>query len=203
MGKVTHGHCRTPTYNCWANMIGRCTNQKRPDFKNYGGRGIKVCSRWETFANFLADMGERQDGMSLDRIDVNGDYCQENCRWVPLPEQNHNRRDTLWVVLAGEAMSATHAAKHLSIPYERIRWAVEKYGDNWIVYAASPTAGVIQSNNTSGHPGVSLHKASGRFHARIEHNGVRRSLGYYKTFEEAVAARVRAAAEIAKAGGGV
>ena len=196
MGVTTHGYCRTPTYNCWANMLGRCTNAQRPDYKNYGGRGISVCDRWHLFVNFLADMGEKQTGMSLDRIDVNGNYSPDNCHWVPLQNQNHNRRDTLWVVFAGEPMSAKQAANRLAIPYERIRWAVDRYGEDWIVYAASATAGVVQRNNTSGFPGVSYHKASGRFHARIESNGKRRSLGHFKTIDEAI--RVRAAAEMAK-----
>lgn len=198
MGAVSHGYSRTPTYNCWANMIGRCTNANRPDFKNYGGRGIAVCQRWKQFFYFLLDMGEKTHGQSLDRIDVDGDYAPENCRWVDALDQNHNRRDTLWVVLGGEAMSAKRAAQRLNKPYERVRWAVQRYGDEWLAYVGSATAGMRQSNNTTGHVGVTWHKASGRFHAYLHRNGVKHNLGYFDSLDDAVSARVRAAAEIGK-----
>lgn len=194
MGKVLHGYARTPTYNCWANMIARCENPNRPDFHNYGGRGIAVCERWKSFQNFLADMGEKAEGLSLDRIDVDKGYSADNCRWVPLLTQNNNRRDTLWVVINGEALSAKQASERLGVPYERVRWSVQRYGAEWLQYASSASSGVIQRNNKTGVTGVSLHKATGLYHARIERNGRRQSLGYFRTLEEASA--VRAAAQI-------
>jgi len=197
MSSVKHGHSRTSIYNCWANMHARCSNPKRPDFKNYGGRGIKVCDEWGLFERFLHDMGEMVDGMSLDRIDVEGNYTSSNCRWVPIKDQNHNRRDTVWVVLHGKQMSAKTAANRLSVPYERIRWAIARYGADWFAYATSSNAGKIQSNNSTGVRGVSFHKASGRYHARIQREGKITSLGYFYTIEEA--AITRAAAEIGKA----
>jgi hypothetical protein len=175
-------------------MHSRCSNQRRPDFKNYGARGIKVCDAWKTFERFLSDMGEMPDGMSLDRIDIEDNYDPSNCRWVSLNEQSHNRRDTVWVVLHGKSMSAKSAANKLAIPYERVRWAVARYGGDWFLYATSPNAGSIQSNNSTGVRGVSFHKASGRYHARIQRNGKVESLGYFGTVEEA--AIVRAAAAI-------
>ena len=74
-------------------MHTRCTNQNSPQFHNYGGRGIKVCDRWSSFNNFLADMGEAPPGLSLDRIDVNGDYAPGNCRWATGVQQGRNRRN--------------------------------------------------------------------------------------------------------------
>jgi hypothetical protein len=77
-------------------MIARCTNPEHENFKNYGGRGIKVCDEWRNnFSQFLADMGERPEGKTLDRKDVNGDYCAINCRWSTETEQKANTRAKL------------------------------------------------------------------------------------------------------------
>lgn len=76
-------------------MLSRTGNPKHARWADYGGRGIKVCARWRDFANFLADMGERPQGMTLDRIDNDGDYEPGNCKWAPPAEQAMNRRKTL------------------------------------------------------------------------------------------------------------
>ena len=73
-------------------MLERCTNPKKDNFADYGGRGIKVCDRWRRYKNFLADMGKRPPGMTLDRIDVNGNYEAGNCRWATASEQRRNQR---------------------------------------------------------------------------------------------------------------
>jgi hypothetical protein len=92
----THGHASngcSPTYHSWTAMKKRCRDPNNKDWKIYGGRGISYCERWERFDNFLADMGERPEGTSLDRFpDKNGNYEPGNCRWATDLEQARNRR---------------------------------------------------------------------------------------------------------------
>src|SRR5215475_12310158 len=88
----THGQSRTKVYDAWSGMIGRCSNRKLKAWKNYGGRGIKVCARWRKFENFLFDMGFPPDGLVLDRINNDGDYKPRNCRWATYSQSNKNRR---------------------------------------------------------------------------------------------------------------
>lgn len=83
---------RSPTYVSWQNMIARCRYPSVPSYANYGARGISVCSKWNRFDNFLQDMGERPDGMTLDRIDSDGDYEPGNCKWSTRSEQQRNHR---------------------------------------------------------------------------------------------------------------
>lgn len=90
---TTHGMRNTPEYKVWASMIARCYNPKEQSFEYYGERGIKVCDTWlNSFENFYNDMGGRPSSMSLDRIDVNGDYEKENCKWATVSEQAYNKR---------------------------------------------------------------------------------------------------------------
>ncbi|EOK5450695.1 hypothetical protein ACM6ST_006459, partial [Pseudomonas aeruginosa] len=85
----------------WSNMIDRCTNPSNKRYVDYQGRGITVCERWMTFANFLADMGERPDATSLDRIDNDAGYFKENCRWATALEQMNNTRRNTFVEYLG------------------------------------------------------------------------------------------------------
>lgn len=89
---ATHGKSHTPTWRAWASTRNRCENPNNQDFKYYGGRGIRVCERWQSFESFIADMGDRPPGHTLDRIDPNGHYEPGNCRWATRAQQSRNTR---------------------------------------------------------------------------------------------------------------
>lgn len=89
-----HGMTNTSTWITWAGMIARCDHAGNSNYKDYGRRGIAVCERWRSFENFLSDMGERPTGMSIDRVNTNGNYEPGNCRWTTSAEQNRNRRSS-------------------------------------------------------------------------------------------------------------
>lgn len=93
--RARHGRsheARGSAYASWRSMRDRCNAPNNPEYSNYGGRGIRICQRWDSFKAFVADMGERPPGTSIDRIDVNGNYEPGNCRWATSVQQNRNRR---------------------------------------------------------------------------------------------------------------
>lgn len=92
LNKPIHGKFGTPIYNIWAQMKARCINPKSPNWKRYGGRGIKVCKRWLNFIPFYEDMGDPPTNLQLDRKNNDGNYCKSNCRWATRSEQAINRR---------------------------------------------------------------------------------------------------------------
>ena len=99
----------------WAMTVQRCTNPHSRDFHYYGGRGIKVCDRWRKFENFLADMGVRPEGMTLDRIDVNGNYEPGNCRWATRAQQGANTRANTLITWRGETLCVSEWERSLGM----------------------------------------------------------------------------------------
>jgi len=87
-------------------MIQRCHNQTNHGYPYYGKRGIKVCKRWHKFENFLEDMGQKPKGLTLDRIDNDGNYEPHNCRWVSRHDQNRNMRNNIWIEYKGKRLLA-------------------------------------------------------------------------------------------------
>lgn len=100
---VHHGKTRTKIYRAWRNILTRCYYKNSNQFSNYGGRGITVCERWMKFENFYADMGDPpSDKHQIDRIDVDGNYCPENCRWLTQKEQLKNKTNTVHIIIDGQ-----------------------------------------------------------------------------------------------------
>ena len=133
--KTTHGHSSNPEFNRWVKMLARCLNPGSPEFPYYGGRGIAVCERWQGpdgFTNFFADMGPCPSGLTLDRIDNDGPYSPENCRWATATEQQNNKRSNRRVTFKGETHTVAEWAKKLDMKSGtlscrlRVGWSVEE-----------------------------------------------------------------------------
>lgn len=114
-----------PLYFVWAGMKNRCYNKRdKANYGWYGGRGIRICDRWlskDGFSNFVKDMGDRPKGYTLDRIDVNGGYCPENCRWASAKEQARNRRTNIRVCVDGKITTPLEISKQTGVCEETIR----------------------------------------------------------------------------------
>jgi len=111
-----HGMSRTRQYRTWVNIIKRCNNEHDTNYRYYGDRGITVCDKWLTFRGFWEDMQEGYDDtLSIERVDVEGNYEKENCRWATPYEQSINRRNTPFYVIDGERMCMPEISKKYSI----------------------------------------------------------------------------------------
>jgi len=124
--RATHRGKGTPTHNTWCAMKQRCNYPAHDQFASYGGRGIRVCDRWsESFEAFLADMGERPEGMTIERIDTNRHYEPGNCRWATEAEQSRNRRSTILIERNGQTKCVKDWCDELGLDvdavYGRIR----------------------------------------------------------------------------------
>ncbi|HQN00755.1 MAG TPA: hypothetical protein PLL36_06750 [Candidatus Hydrogenedentes bacterium] len=138
---TTHGHSRvgkvTLTYRTWAKIIERCLNPNSIGFSDYGGRGIKVCDRWLRFENFLDDMGERDRGKTIERIDNNGNYEKGNCRWATIREQANNKRNNRLLTFNGKTQTVSMWAEQVGLSYEVVLGRLNKRG--WSVEKALTT----------------------------------------------------------------
>lgn len=137
--RAIHGHNRkngkkSPTYNTWAKMNDRCNSPKCSEYKWYGGRGITVCDRWKSFVTFLADMGERPEGKTLDRKDCNGNYEPSNCRWITQKEQANNTRRNVLITFNDKTKTVAEWADLLGLKYDTLYYRLFRY--NWTVEKA-------------------------------------------------------------------
>ena len=123
--KTKHGHARkghlSSTYTVWQNMMYRCKPENADKYPHY--KNITVCKEWHQFDCFLRDMGERPEGLTIDRIDGSLGYFKENCRWVDMATQNRNRKDNVWVSVGNQVMCKADAKKLLGFGTKRM----EKY----------------------------------------------------------------------------
>lgn len=118
---VKHDMHDTPTYRTWRAMMVRCYNEASKNFQRYGARGIVVCPQWHTFEGFLADMGERPRGKTLDRWpNNNGNYEPGNCRWATPVEQANNMSTNRRIEYEGATYTGAELARHLGIPYDTL-----------------------------------------------------------------------------------
>ncbi len=120
-----------PVYHSWSGMKARVTNPNNMHYASYGGRGITICEKWMTFTGFLEDMGDKPKGTSLDRIDNNGNYCKENCRWSTPKEQSRNKRNNNLVEYNGKTQTVSSWAEELGISdssmHERLEnWSIKR-----------------------------------------------------------------------------
>lgn len=110
-----HGGSYDNAYWSWKAMLRRCENPDHDSYKHYGGAGITVCDRWKKYENFLQDMGEREKGVSIDRINPDGNYTPENCRWATPEEQSNNRRYNRHVEYEGKDFTCSRLARKFGI----------------------------------------------------------------------------------------
>lgn len=126
--RIIHNKTRTRLYNIWKNMLGRCNNQNRQNYKRYGGRGIIVCDEWRDFRNFnvWAIANGYKNDLQIDRIDNNGNYCPENCRWVTNKENANNTRNNRIITLNGISKTLQEWADETQINRKTISDRIDK-----------------------------------------------------------------------------
>jgi hypothetical protein len=130
--KTTHGKSRSKIHTTWKHIKGRCLNEKDGSYKNYGGRGIKICDEWLTFEGFYRDMGDVPNKMSIERKDVNGNYCKDNCTWATVKEQANNKRSSAMLEYYGQIKTMKRWSELKDIPYKvlhariKLGWDVKR-----------------------------------------------------------------------------
>lgn len=122
------GITKLPEYKVWQDMKARCYYKKNNGFERYGGRGITVCDEWiNSFATFYRDMGPKPSPIhSLDRIDNNGDYTPENCRWATHKEQSNNRRNNILFTIDGETKTLKQWCEQLNLKYKTVHARIKR-----------------------------------------------------------------------------
>ena len=129
---ITHGQTHTKLYKVWEAMKRRCDSPKCDHYPLYGGRGIHYIPEWKKFEPFYhwALSAGYKDGLSIDRINVNGNYCPENCQWIPLKQQAYNKTTSKFVTLSGKTLTISEWCERLKLPYELVYQRIVKLGWN-------------------------------------------------------------------------
>ncbi len=127
---TTHGKSNTKIYNVWVGIKKRCSNQNYEHYARYGGRGICLCEEWKSFPKFYewAMSNEYSEELTIERIDVNGNYSPDNCKWIPFEEQGRNRADTVFVLFTGTKIRLKELSNQVGMDYKYLH-AHYKKGD--------------------------------------------------------------------------
>ena len=130
---TTHGMTNTKIYEVWQHMHSRCRDKADKSYKDYGGRGIKVCQRWGRFENFYFDMGDLPEGLTIERIDNSKGYFPDNCKWATIKEQANNKRTNIIIEYQGQHLTLSQWADKIHVKYpalwDRVRkahWPIER-----------------------------------------------------------------------------
>lgn len=128
----THKETNTLLYKTWSRMKHRCSNENHKFYKHYGGKGIKVCKEWsDSYVSFRdwAHTNGYEEGLTIERLDVNENYEPSNCTWIPLKKQSNNRSDTVWVEYNGKRQNLKQWSEELGIKYGTLQQRHYRYGD--------------------------------------------------------------------------
>lgn len=179
------GMSRHELYSVWAGMMNRCHNAGSRNYRNYGGRGIAVCPDWHSAKKFIEDMPPRpHPGLQIDRVDNDGNYEPGNVRWVTPKENNRNRRVTVRVEHGGKVLPLGEVVEKSGLEYHIIHSRVRRNDKDLFREA------IRRRKNSLQHvTGVYPHKVTGKWEVSIRYKGKRTCMGYFDTYEEAVALR--------------
>lgn len=150
-GNATHGQSNTKLYARWASIKQRCYNPRHPAYKYYGARGIKMCEEWKNdFLKFKEWVDKTANGLDLtvERVDVNGDYCPQNCIWVEMSQQANNRRSNILFTYRGETHNLTTWCDILNLNYKNVHNRIYKLGWSFEKAVTTPIC-VSKRNNMS------------------------------------------------------
>lgn len=148
--RMTHGRTHSFEYKSWSAMLNRVRSFNRPDSHLYAGRGIDVDPRWEKFENFLADMGPRQEHMSLDRIDPDRGYWPDNCRWATAKQQSRNRRDFPRYTMNGKTLTMMEWCEELGLNIHTVRKRRKATSDPKLLFAPTNLSKSRKMSNVYG-----------------------------------------------------
>jgi uncharacterized protein YkuJ len=129
-GSRRHGQSKSYTYTTWRAMKDRCYNPNCTSYRHYGGKGVKVCDEWQTYEGFVASMGERPKGMTLDRIDPDGDYEPGNCRWATARQQAGNLPHARRIEHEGKVYSTVAFAELMGVHPATLNWRIFQRGED-------------------------------------------------------------------------